>query len=114
MPALFILQWNAQGMHGHGDELIKYINSKRDEIIHLICIQETWYQGSQTIYIPNYTCFSKSRNSRRGGGCAFYIHNSLDYEYKSLNVNCEMQSINIHLDKTIITIINYYNDYDKE
>ena len=108
MTALLILQWNAQGMNGHSGELINYLNSQ-EKVVHLICIQETWYEGNTIIDIPNYSCFSKNRINKRRGGCAIYIHTCINYEYVEIETDIEMQLVNIHYGDTHLAVVNYYN-----
>ena len=62
---------------------------------------------------PTIPVFSKSRKTHRGGGCAFYVHDSLNYDYPSLDTNCEIQLINVHVDNSIYSVINYYNPCKK-
>ena len=53
MAALLLLQWNAQGMHNHDQELIKLLKDS-NHTHHTICIQETWYNEDRTLAIPDY------------------------------------------------------------
>ena len=59
---LNILQWNAQGINGHGDELRLHINN-RQEIIHLICVQETWLLENEHFDINNYEGVYRNRKT---------------------------------------------------
>ena len=45
-----------------------------------ICITETWLNdaiSSAQTHMSGYQCIRSDRDSRRGGGCALYLHNSL-------------------------------------
>lgn len=64
---LNILQWNAQGINGHGDELRLHINN-RQEIIHLICVQETWLLENEHFDINNYEGVYRNRKTGIRGG----------------------------------------------
>ena len=114
MVALLILQWNAQSMMGHGEELIRYLNYNRNITYHLLCIQETWFSDDLVMQIPNYKCFSRSRGTQRRGGCAFYVHTSVHYDYPTLCVDIEMQLINIHMHDMTIAVVNNYNPCKKK
>ena len=111
MPVLLILQWNAQGMSGHGQELIQFIRNY-SKTIHIIYIQETWFNDYNVTQIPYYTCLNKNRISEnRGGGCAIYVHNSIYND----NIPCnfvspsELHMTDIFLGDFSLTIVNYYN-----
>ena len=103
-----ILQWNAQGMNSHGQELIQFLGNSR-ETFHVLCIQETWFHDENIMQIPNYTCFSKNRLSQIRGGCAIYVHNSLNFDNIYDKFTSETQMVDIILGKLTITIVNYYN-----
>ena len=112
MANLIILQWNAQGMMGHGEELKKWIYSRKNNPVHLICIQETWYEDNNIIQIPNYKALIKNRDGFRGG-CAFYIHDSIAFDYppqENLS-KLEAQLIKVYHGKESIYVVNYYNPW---
>ena len=108
MSIFFILQWNAQGMNGHGPELIQFL-SNDVKTIHVICIQETWYNDDNVIQIPEYTCLSKNRTLKNRGGCAIYIHNSIYFDNICNTFASETQAVDIILGDFTFTIVNYYN-----
>ena len=111
--ALTLLQSNAQGLLNHGQELIKYLNSKENSPIHLICIQETWFNDDRTLQIPNYLCVTRYRCNQLRGGCAVYIHDSVNYESPTMDDELELQKIKIHYDKFKINLVNFYNPCKK-
>lgn len=51
------------------------------QITHIIIITETWLYDNEIDYfnIPNYNAVHSTRQKKRGGGCAIYIHRSLQY-----------------------------------
>ena len=112
MAALLLLQWNAQGMSGHGQELINFLN-KTKNIYHIICIQETWFNDNSVLNIPNYICLSRNRKEQMRGGCALYIHEDINYDSYSIDEELELQHVCLHLVKQKITVINFYNPCKK-
>ena len=62
---LIILQWNAQGMWGHGEELTKWLFSRKGNPFDLICLQETWYDDHNIVPIPNYKIIPQNREGLR-------------------------------------------------
>ena len=109
MAALLnILQWNAQGMHGHGQELLHFLNNSTDTY-QVICIQETWYEDNRIMLIPNYVCLYRNRINQQRGGCAFYIHESLGYASYAQDIDVELQRVIITCGKEKIVIVNFYN-----
>ena len=112
MPAFLLLQWNAQGMSGHGQELIHFLNESSNTY-HLICIQETWYNDDRSLDIPNYICLSRIRKHQQRGGCAIYIREQINYDSYTSDESLELQRICIYNGKEKITIINYYNPCKK-
>ena len=107
MTALTILQWNAQGLLNHGPELIKYLDSYKDVKYHLICVQETWFNDDRILQIPEYTCFIRNRENQSKGGCAIYVHDSINYEYPVNDEEFEIQHIKVHAAGSKISIINF-------
>ena len=111
--ALTLLQWNAQGLLNHGQELIKYLNSRKNSPIHLICIQETWFNDDRILQIPSYLCVTRNRRNQTRGGCALYIHDSINYESPTMDDELELQTIKIHYDNLKINLVNFYNPCKK-
>lgn len=113
MAALTILQWNAQGLLNHGPELIKYLELHKDEKYHLICIQETWFNNDRILQIPEYTGFFRNRETQLKGGCAIYVHDTINYEYPIHDKEFEMQHMKIHVSGSKISVVNFYNPCKK-
>ena len=47
------------------------------------------------------------------GGCALYIHDSINYESTTMDDELELQTIKIHYDKLKINLVNFYNPCKK-
>ena len=79
----------------------------------VICLSETWMKGNALdIYFPNYVPFHQMRCSRRGGGVAIYVKNSLISKTRpELNIcteNSELVSAEIiHRNKRVIICTAY-------
>ena len=114
MTSFLILQWNAQGMWGHGEELTKWLFSQKSKPFDLLCVQETWFEQNNILSIPNYKVIPRNRDGPRGG-CAFYIHNSIAFDLPPQNhlSNIEAQLIKIHFEKESLYIVNFYNPCKK-
>ena len=112
MAALLLLQWNAQGMHNHGQELIKLLTDS-NHTHHIICIQETWYNEDRTLAIPNFICLSRVRKEQQRGGCAIYIHETINYDSYTTDNDLELQSVCIYIGNKKLTLINFYNPCKK-
>jgi hypothetical protein len=113
---MFILQWNAQQIRAHGDEL-KNAVYEWSEKPDLLCIQESWLTGKQKYRIPGYEIVRKDRDGslgkKGGGGVLIGIRNGLVYKPLVLDVcieNMEIMAIKVFLSSTnAITVINLYN-----
>ena len=106
--ALFsILQWNSQGLLGHGHELLNHLQTHKE--YDLICVQETWFHEHSYLGIPEYTCLLRNREGQRRGGCAIYVHDGINYEGPINDSNLELQQVNIYVANEKISIINFYN-----
>ena len=106
----FILQWNAQSLVAHGQELKHYIyNStvKPD----VICIQESWLKINLNFKLNNYSIIRKDRLEGRGGGVCIFIRNNISYRIKEhINLNnIEYNHVEINIMNLNINIINIYN-----
>jgi len=51
---LSLLQWNAQSLRAHSNELRQFI-ATTGEKPHLICVQETWLQPRLEFRFPGYS-----------------------------------------------------------
>ena len=112
LAALHILQWNAQGMFGHGQELVHFLHNT-ETTYQAICIQETWYDGNGILNIPHYQCLYRNRKEKSRGGCAIYIHNSMDYDAYVCDEEIELQKISLFVGGERVTLVNFYNPCKK-
>jgi len=110
--ALTILQWNAQGFNNHGRELAQYLQGT-DQLFHVLCIQETWFQPENKMILPGYDCFSRHRENQARGGCALYIHNSLYYEQPIFDDDYEIQHARLRVGGELFLLVNFYNPCQK-
>jgi hypothetical protein len=118
---LIILQWNAQSLIAHGNELKHYIynTTKKPNII---CVQETWLKPNLNFKINGYSLIRKDRIINRGGGVCIFVENSITYNIKeNKKLNIEFIHIEICINNKKYNIINIYNpglkiiqaDYDQ-
>ena len=73
--SFIILQWNAQNIISHGNELKHYTynsNYKPD----IICIQESWLNNEINFKLNNYSMVRKDRQLGTGGGVCIFIKNN--------------------------------------
>ena len=107
---LIILQWNAQSIIAHGNELKHYIfNSKEKPDI--ICVQESWLKNSITYKLDNYTVVRKDRNFARGGGVCIFIKNNISYKIKENELINDIEYIHIEFirNNKYFNLVNIYN-----
>ena len=82
-----VLHINARSINKNFDNVMLLINSIKITF-KVIAISETWIDDKHNQVlpqIPGYTCFSKPRTERKGGGLALYIQDTL----KSLLINLD-------------------------
>lgn len=86
--SLKIVYLNSRSLKNKLDDITILLDSLK-YTIHIISITETWILNDtkHCINIPNYSLILSSRKSRRGGGAALFIHNSVNY-FKQ-NVYCD-------------------------
>lgn len=108
--ALSILQWNADGLRGHKDQLKNFlINSPIDPDI--ICIEETLMkENTQAPKIKNYNVIRKHCLTFNKGGLAIYIKIGLNFNVIDIEdiPNAEIQGVEI---KTQLGYLKIYNIY---
>ena len=98
-------------MH-HGDELAKRISNPNNRP-DIICLQETWFNSSNSFNLKNYEGLYKNRPSGVRGGCAIYIDQNIPFKEHPTNTNLEIQVIEIQIKREKIVIINFYNPCQK-
>ena len=82
-----ILLTNARSLNNKMEELILIVNS-----IEAAAVTETWFNDIilQASNIPGFTCFTKCRQGRRGGGVAVYTKHSLNVQLVN-NHSCDYE-----------------------
>ena len=104
---LIILQWNAQSIIAHGNELKHYIYNSNDKP-HFVYIQESWLKNSLNYKLCNYFLERKDRfNERRGGVCIF-IKNNIVYKIKEHDFinNTEYIHIEFFMNNKYFNLVN--------
>ena len=84
-----VLQFNIRGLSGKSSELYNYIESLEE--------------------YPEIICLQRNRLSNRGGGCAVYIHNPVNYKILEISSDIECIKIHVYYQDFECTIINFYN-----
>ena len=105
-----ILQWNAQSILAHGNELKHYIynsNNKPD----IICIQESWLKENINYKLNNYSVIRKDRKFTRDGGVCVFVKNNITYKVKENDFvnNVEYIHIEIFINSKYFNLINIYH-----
>lgn len=91
LNSLIVICWNANGVRGKILELRNFVKIHNPDII---CLQETHLNSSSKLSIPGYIILRSDRLTRRGGGTAICIKNSIEHHLLQLNtVSFEHTSI---------------------
>ena len=109
-----LLQWNAQSIISHGNELKHYIynsNCKPD----IICIQESWLNNKINYKLNNYSIVRKDRKFGRGGGVCIFVKNNITFKIKENEFvkNIEYNQIEFIINNKSFNLINIYNPGEK-
>jgi len=106
---LSLLQWNAQSLRAHSNELRQFI-ATTGEKPHLICVQETWLQPRLEFRFPGYSVERRDRPGGRGGGVALLISESISYSVLDFSgVDVEAIGVKITAGDKKLTVVNIYN-----
>jgi len=106
---LKIMQWNANGITAHMNELKQFLASIEGDQPHVICIEETFLKPGKSLNIPGYDIFRKDRLNAFGGGVATLVKNSISAMQVDTPDGIESVGIKVILNKTEIVIYNIYN-----
>lgn len=94
------------------------INDKLSlELYDIVCIQETWWDTKITdeeiISNSRYIILSKDRSSKKGGGVAIIIKNSIQYDEIDIGIKTilEYTAVRLTIDDKHIIILNCYMDF---
>ena len=108
----FILQWNAQGLHTHGNELEIFINDLMAKPS-IICIQETWFTKEKHMEIKSYKCYPKDRKNGQRGGIAIYVEENIYVSHHEIityeGIETEIQKLKCTINGSKLSVINLYN-----
>lgn len=78
-----ILQWNANSLPAHKEELLNELKDSKPDVI---CIQETFLKPNRQFSLENYNCERRDRLSlEKGGGVATFIKKGLSYSCVNKN-----------------------------
>ena len=99
---LTILQYNINGIQSKIDELLNYMDTNN---IKIAAIQETKLTNkSKQPKTKNYTFLRKDRGKDKGGGLAFLVHESIDFNQEptppSLDTDPHLESLTITIPGT--------------
>ena len=110
---LKIVQWNCLCMTVARVELLKiFLKHENPDIMAINEVKLNDVTGNFRLRFDNYITLYKSRaNSSRGGGVCFLIKDYLDFIQLDLlkNLNLELITIKLKIDKNEILFVNYYN-----
>src|SRR5688572_21655217 len=108
--SLSIMQWNANGLRGHKDQLKHYLGTTPNPP-DVVCVEET--NLKEKVQVPKIKGYNATRKDcliRQKGGLVIYIKIGLNFTVLNVEdiVNFEIQGIEI---KTEIGHLKIYNVY---
>ena len=106
--SFIILQWNAQNIISHRNELKHYTynsNYKPD----IICIQESWLNNEINFKLNNYSMVRKDRQLGTGGGVCVYLSKTMNEFVQNVKYN----HIEFIIKNKSFNLINIYNPGEK-
>lgn len=119
---LKIMQWNANGLVAHKNELVNFlapknltqtlINQNNSNKPHIICVQETFLKLNKTFCLDGYDVFRKDRLTNLKGGVATLVLTSLNAVLVDTPENIECIGVKIKLENSFINIFNIYQPPD--
>ena len=83
-----VLQYNIRGLSGKSSEFYNYIESL-EEPPKIICLQENLLANQDKIELIDYAVVQRNRLANRGGGCAVYIHKSVNFKILEISNDIE-------------------------
>jgi ribonuclease HI len=111
---MHILQWNAQSVREHGDELNKAVIDQINKP-DIICIQESWLKKHHKFGICGYEIVRKDRDPRLGkskcGGVVTCIQKGIAYRMVE-SVDLDIEAIVVEVfrrDSSSVFVVNIYN-----
>lgn len=110
--SLKILYLNARSLKNKIED-ITYILDTFNSVIHLVIIAETWIldlEDKNNIQIKNYDRVLSCRKTRRGGGCAIFVHKNI--KFSTQDIYCDeynhILSISLQFDKKKFNVTAIY------
>ena len=99
-----ILQWNCNGIQNKISELSSFV---KEHNIKIIMLQETKLTTkSKDPHIPNFTLVRKDRGKDKGGGLAFFVHDTILFQPKPVQDDPHIEALCIKVGN--IEIVNLY------
>ena len=103
-----ILQWNACGLAGHGNELKQFMEHDR-QLHDVLFIQETLLKQTNKFTIPGYNIIRQDRQGNRThGGLATLVRNNLNYIEFDKPDDVESITVRVKTENKYIVIANPY------
>jgi ribonuclease HI len=107
----FLFQWNAHGLHSHGDNLRQWLKVSH-ETPHAICIQETWLPTNEYFNIDGYRKAEQINttdlSTTHSQGVAIYIREDCSYIPNKVPENIDCISLKVHYKASFINISTFY------
>ena len=103
-----ILHLNSRSFNKNRDAIEIFLD-RNDHVFSIIAMSETWFyeDESNLIHINNYTLYHTPRKSRKSGGVALYVHDSLSIKKRDDLILIQNQTNEIdHSESIFIELIN--------
>ena len=109
----YIIVWqiNIRGIYSKREEIQNYL-TQVDNPPHIFCLQETFLKDNKEVHFLNYSLVNRNRRNKLGGGCAIYIHDTVNYKLLNISDKLEYLRVCIQFDSFEATIVNFYNPPD--
>lgn len=108
---------NARSLLKNYDDICNLISDSLHSNFSVVAVTETWINFNSPVnmlHIPNYTFIHVDGEGKRGGGVAFYIHNSIQYKKRtdltSITSNYESLFIEVTQPGCKIVVGGVYTD----
>ena len=109
-----LLQWNANGLRTHVNELKNFLASC-DPPMDILCLEETFLKTEQRFNLPGYQIVRKDRTTSTKGGLIIAIREGISYTQVNITTadELEQQAVRIKTQHGNMVIINCYMVPDK-
>jgi len=104
-----LLQWNANGLRAHVNELKNFLASC-DSPMDILCLEETFLKTEQRFNLPGYQIVRKDRTTSAKGGLVIAIRDGISYTEVNITTadELEQQAVRIKTQHGNMVIINCY------